>query len=119
MQCRAPREIPQGRTPPRIWRFTAVRSFTLVDTTSLKFQSLKSQKTTRDIIRLIRVPRNALLSHIVQNKTTPLTAAEWGVRAARLPVQVFFENGVMQRVLLGVRSAQGIAAELAEYIEPS
>lgn len=49
----------------------------------------------------------------------PLTATEWGVRPANLPVQVFFKNGIMQRVLLGVRSAQGIAAELAEYLKTS
>lgn len=45
------------------------------------------------------------------------TAGAWGVVPQNLPVQVVFVDGVMQRVLLGVRSARGLRAEVEEYLE--
>lgn len=78
---------------------------------------LSSQVFGRQLAEFEQETEGAVAVGLIDIEKAPVAAAEWGVRPARLPVQVFFENGIMQRVLLGVRSAQGISAELAEYLK--
>ncbi|MEV3938319.1 hypothetical protein AB0K52_20375 [Glycomyces sp. NPDC049804] len=80
---------------------------------------LSSQVFGRQLAEFEQETEGAVVVGLIDIAKAPLAAAEWGVRPANLPVQVFFQNGVMQRVLLGVRSAQGVAAELAEYLTTS
>lgn len=50
----------------------------------------------------------------VDTEATPQIDAEWGVSAADLPVLAIFDDGILQRVLLRVRSADNVPRELTD-----
>lgn len=77
---------------------------------------LSSQVFGRQIAEFEHETEGRVAVGLIDIARAPRTTAEWGVIPANLPVQVFFKDGIMQRVLLGVRSARGLAAELAEYL---
>lgn len=80
---------------------------------------LSSQVFGKQLSELEQETYGRVAIGLVDIARAPGITAEWGVDPAKLPVQVFFNDGIMQRVLLGVRSAHGLRTEIAEYLETS
>ncbi|MEV0649381.1 thioredoxin domain-containing protein [Phytomonospora sp. NPDC050363] len=51
---------------------------------------------------------------VVNVPDAPVTVARWGI--TRLPTLILLKDGVLERVLLGVRPAARIVADLAEHL---
>lgn len=80
---------------------------------------LSSQVFGKQLTELEQETYGRVAIGLVDIDRAPEITAEWGVDSANLPVQVFFKDGIMQRVLPGVRSAHGLRTELAEYLATS
>ncbi|MCH7232627.1 hypothetical protein L0U85_17475 [Glycomyces sp. L485] len=78
---------------------------------------LSSQVFGKQLTELEQDTYGRVAIGLVDIAQAPRTAAEWGVTKANLPVQVLFTDGIMQRVLLGVRSTRGLLTELKEYLD--
>ncbi|AVT37754.1 thiol reductase thioredoxin [Plantactinospora sp. BB1] len=60
---------------------------------------------------------DGLLVATVDVATNPVTTRAWGV--TQTPTSVLFDQGVMQRVLLGVRPADRLVEEIEQAVGPS
>lgn len=77
---------------------------------------LSSQVFGRQITEFDELTGTRLQIGVLDIAQAPETSAEWGVNED-LPVQILFQNGVMQQVLRGVRSPKAMWQAMADYLE--
>jgi len=79
-------------------------------------EDLSSQVFGRQLTEFDELTGTRLQIGVLDIARAPETCAEWGV-GEDLPIQILFQDGVMQQVLRGVRSPKAMWEELAEYLE--
>lgn len=77
---------------------------------------LSSQVFGRQLTEFDQLTGTRLEIGVVDVARSPETAAAWGV-TGELPVQILFQDGVMQQVLRGVRSPKGMWQAMADYLD--
>ncbi|MEU4342389.1 thioredoxin family protein [Nocardia sp. NPDC023852] len=77
-----------------------------------------SQVLQRQLADLERETGDRVDIEVVDIELAPRIAAAWGVSASDLPVQVIFDDGILQHVVLGTRSARDLISELSPPERP-
>ncbi|THV30164.1 thioredoxin family protein [Glycomyces paridis] len=78
---------------------------------------LSSQVFGRQLGELEEETQGKVAIGLLDVARAPNATAAWGVMPRNMPVQVVFKDGVMQRVLLGVRSARALRDAIEEYFD--
>ncbi|THV33664.1 thioredoxin family protein [Glycomyces buryatensis] len=73
---------------------------------------LSCQAYAAELARFEAQERERLSLTVIDTAASPELCAEWGVDGSRLPIQIIFKDGVLQRVLRGVRSARALTHQL-------
>ncbi|MEU6860756.1 hypothetical protein AB0B28_18005 [Glycomyces sp. NPDC046736] len=79
-------------------------------------EDLSSQVFGRQLSEFDQLTGTRLAIGVVEVARSPETASAWGVQGD-LPVQILFQNGVMQQVLRGVRSPKGMWQAMSDYLD--
>ncbi|SDK50215.1 hypothetical protein SAMN05216298_0300 [Glycomyces sambucus] len=78
---------------------------------------LSSQVFGRQLTEFDDLTGTRMQIGVLDVEQSPETTAEWGV-GETLPIQILFQDGVMQQVLRGVRSPKALWQAMNDYLEP-